>query len=179
MARRYANALFDVARQNKTEETVGRDVSALAGLIDGHEQLRQVLSMPTVPAARKRALMDAVIAASGPVVDEVQRLTTMLGDRDLLTILPDVATAFAALLNAANRTMPAEVVTAVPISDAARQALAVALGRALDATVTVTTREDPAILGGVVATVGSVVYDGSVAGQLGRLRQRLTSHEST
>ena len=50
--------------------------------------------------------------------------------------------------------------------------LAQALGRLSDAEVTITARVDPAILGGVVATVGSVVYDGSVAGQLERLKKR-------
>jgi len=182
IARRYAAALFDVARTRKIEDRAGRDVSALAALIAGHEELRKVLSSPAVPPARKRALMEAIldlVGTSGPVSDEVRRLMAMLGERDLLTLVPDVAAAFHAQLQASRRTVPAEFVTATPISDASQKALAAALGKALDATVTVTARQDPSILGGVVAKVGSVVYDGSVAGQLGRLRQRLVSPEST
>jgi F-type H+-transporting ATPase subunit delta len=175
IARRYATALFDVARTQKIEDRVDQDVSALARLIEGHEELRQVLTSPMVTPAQKRALMNAILASSGPVSEEVRRLTGLLGERDLLTLLPDVAAAFHARLLAARRTVPAEVVTTTPISEASRQALAAALGRALEGTVTITARQDPSILGGVVAKVGGVVYDGSVAGQLGRLRQRLVA----
>ena len=175
IARRYASALFDVARTQKIEDRADQDVSALAALIGGHEELRKALASPAVPPARKRALMDAILKASGPVSDEVGRLIGMLGERDLLTLVPDVAAAYHAQLLTARRTVPAEFVTAAPISDASQKALAGALGKALDATVTVTARQDPSILGGVVAKVGGVVYDGSVAGQLGRLRQRLVA----
>ena len=178
IARRYATALFDVARTQKIEDRVGKDVSALAALIAGHQELRTVLSSPAVQPARKRALMVAIVdrvGASGPVSEEVGRLVAMLGERDLLTLMPDVADAYHAQLLTARRTVPAEFVTATPISDASQKALAAALGTALDATVTVTARQDPSILGGVVAKVGGVVYDGSVAGQLGRLRQRLVA----
>jgi F-type H+-transporting ATPase subunit delta len=175
IARRYATALFDVARTQKIEGRVDAELSALAQAIAGHEELRRVLGSPMVTPAQKRALMGAILKASGSVSDEVGRLVGLLGDRDLLTLVPDVAVAFNAQLLASRRTVPAEFVTATPISDASQQALAAALGRALDATVTVTARQDPSILGGVVAKVGSVVYDGSVAGQLGRLRQRLVA----
>ena len=175
IARRYATALFDVARTQKIEDRADKDVSALGALIAGHEDLRKALSSPAVPPARKRALMDAILKASGPVSDEVGRLVGMLGERDLLTLLPDVAEAFHTQLLTARRTVRAEFVTATPISDASQKSLAAALGKALDATVNVTSREDPSIVGGVVAKVGGVVYDGSVAGQLGRLRQRLVA----
>jgi F-type H+-transporting ATPase subunit delta len=175
IARRYATALFDVARTQKIEDRADTEVSALAALIAGHQELRTVLSSPAVQPARKRALMEALLKASGPVSDEVGRLVAMLGERDLLTLMPDVANAYHAQLLTARRTVPAEFVTATPISDASQKALAAALGKALDATVTVTARQDPSILGGVVAKVGTVVYDGSVAGQLGRLRQRLVA----
>lgn len=175
IARRYASALFDVARTQKIEDRADQDVSALAALIAGHEELRKALSSPAVPPASKRALMAAILKASGPVSDEVGRLIGMLGERDLLPLVPDVAAAFHAQVLTARRTVPAEFVTATPISDASQKALAGALGKALDATVIVTARQDPAILGGVVAKVGGVVYDGSVAGQLGRLRQKLVA----
>lgn len=175
IARRYATALYDVARAQKIEDRVDTDVAALAALVGSHAELQKVLASPALPPARKRELMAALAKASGPVTDEVGRLIGMLGERDLLTLLPDVSAAYHALLLKARRTVPAEFVTAAPISDATQKALAAALGRALEATVTVTTREDPSILGGVVATVGGVVYDGSVAGQLGRLRQRLVA----
>jgi len=67
----------------------------------------------------------------------------------------------------------ADVVTAVPLSEQGQSQLAVALGKVTGRTVTVNARVDPAIVGGVVARVGSLVFDGSVVRQLERLRERL------
>ncbi len=179
IARRYAAALFDVTRRNGTEEQAGRDVAAVVALIHGHEGLRRALEAPSVPALRKKAVIEAVMAAAGrtgpgsQVGDESRRMILMLAERDRLAILPDVAQSFSERLMAAKRIVPAEVVTALPLADTSRASLAQALGRLSDAEVTITARVDPAILGGVVATVGSVVYDGSVAGQLERLKKKL------
>ena len=94
----------------------------------------------------------------------------MLADRDRLALLPPVAAAFAERLMDAKRLAQADVVTAVPLTAASRAALADALGRASGKSVTMTERVDPAIIGGVVARIGTFVYDASVAGQLERLR---------
>ncbi len=181
IARRYAAALFDVATRNGTEEQAGRDVAAVVALIQGHDGLRRALETPAVPARRKKAVIEAVMAAAGQagtgsqVGDETRRMILMLAERDRLMILPDVAQLFSERLMAARRIVPAEVVTALPLADASRTSLARALGRLSDAEVTITARVDPAILGGVVARVGSVVYDGSVAGQLERLKKKLVA----
>jgi F-type H+-transporting ATPase subunit delta len=72
------------------------------------------------------------------------------------------------------RVVPAEVVTAMPLDATARDAIASALGRATGAQVTLTERVDPEIVGGLVARVGSLVFDGSLTRQVERLRERLT-----
>lgn len=181
IARRYAAALFDVTSRNGTEDRAGRDVAAVVALIQGHEGLRRALETPAVPAQRKKAVIEAVMAAAGEssaggqMGDETRRMVVMLAERDRLMTLPDVAVSFSERLMAARHIVPAEVVTAVPLADTSRAALAQVLGRVTGAEVTLTARLDPEILGGVVATVGSVVYDGSVAGQLERLKKALVA----
>jgi F-type H+-transporting ATPase subunit delta len=76
---------------------------------------------------------------------------------------------------AARNVVTAEVTTAVPLSDAHRTALAAALGKAVDREVTVTERVDPSIIGGVIARVGSVVFDGSVTRQIERMHETLVA----
>ena len=175
IARRYAAALFDVASRKGSEEQAGRDVAAVVALIKGHEGLQRALETPAVPAQRKRAVIEAVMAAAGAIGDETRRMVLMLAERDRLMILPDVAASYSERLMAAKRIVPAEVVTATPLAEKSRAALAQALGRALGGEVTITARVDPAIVGGVVATVGSLVYDGSVTGQLDRLKKKLVA----
>lgn len=175
IARRYASALLDVVKKQKTEDQTARELSTLAGIVASHDELRKALESPAVPIMGKTAVMDALMTAVGPVSDEVRRMVALLADHDRLTALPAIARAFDAQLMAAKGTVPAQFVTAVALSENTRDALAKALGKVLGADVIVTTRLDPAIVGGVVATVGGTVYDGSVAGQLNRLKQRLSA----
>ena len=173
MARRYASALFDVTRKAGTEERAGRDLAALSSLISGHDQLRKLLESPAIPLSVKRNVFAAIFADEGGLGVETRRLLLMLADRDRLWMVRDVASAFAERLLQAKRIVPADVVTAVALDDKTRAALGEALARAAGTQVTLTTRVDPSIIGGVVARVGSMLFDGSIIRQLERLRQRL------
>ena len=175
VARQYANALFVVAQKSQQLEPVGRDLSMLVDLVKSHPELKAVFETPVVPARKKRALIDALIAAGPAITGEVHRLLQMLADRDRLMIIAELAEAFLARVMEADRVVPADVVTAFPLDEAGETAVATALSQATGRRVTVTSRVDPAIIGGVVARVGSVVYDGSVVRQLQRMRQRLSA----
>jgi F-type H+-transporting ATPase subunit delta len=100
-------------------------------------------------------------------------LLRLLADRDRLGLLAEVGHAFAERLLELRRVVPAEIVTAVPLGETRRAALAEALARATGRTVTITERVDPAIIGGVVARVGSLVFDGSITRQIERMREQL------
>jgi len=176
IARQYANALFAVATKVNRTADVGRELSAFAELVSANAELRQVLESPAVAPRKKREVVEALLAAIGQTSGEVSRLLTLLAERDRLPFLSEIAAAYVARANEAERVITADVVTAVDLSDDRRDALASALGRATDRRVTVNGRVDPAILGGVVARVGGMVFDGSVASQLERLRQRLAAN---
>jgi F-type H+-transporting ATPase subunit delta len=177
LARRYAGALFDVVQKNGTVEAAGRDLGAMVELVAGHESLRTVFQSSGVPPQKKRGVLEAILAASGPVAGEVRRLLLLLADRDRLALLTDIAGEFAARAMAARRVLPADIVTAVPLGDARRAAVAQALSRASGCEVTVHERVDPSIIGGIIARVGSVVYDGSVTRQLEKMRHRLLNDQ--
>ena len=172
VARRYASALFDVTDKSGVVDRADRDLQALLGLLADHSELARVFESPAIPASRKRAIVEALFPLIGPA-GEVQRLVLMLADRDRLMLLPEIAAGFTERLNQMRRVVSAEVVTASPLPEAQRTALATALGRAADSQVTLTEKVDPAIIGGIVARVGSVVFDASVTRQIERLKQRL------
>ena len=172
-ARRYAVALFDVVDKSGGIDRADQDLRAFADAVAGHPELQKVFEAPAVPAPKKRAIVEGLIAASGDVSPEVSRLVLLLADRDRLALVGDVAAAFEARVMQAKKIVPAEVVTAVALHDGPRRALVQALGKAAGGDVRMTERVDPGILGGVIARVGSIVYDGSVTHQVERLRQRL------
>jgi F-type H+-transporting ATPase subunit delta len=120
-------------------------------------------------------VIEALLSAAGTVRPEVRRLLTMLADRDRLVLINELTDAYAEKAMTQARIIPAEVTTAVPLGDEVRGALKSALSRATGSEVTLTERVDPAIIGGLVAKVGSVVFDGSVLRQLDRIKDRLQS----
>jgi F-type H+-transporting ATPase subunit delta len=175
IARRNAAALFDVVRKDGDIDRAAQELDAIKSAITGHGQLRKVLETPGVPMSVKRQIVDEIVAGAGGVSQETQRLLGLLAERDRLAMVPDVADAFAGRVMREKKIVAAEVVTAVPLADHNRAALTAALGRATGAQVTMTERVDPSIVGGVVAKVGSIVFDGSVTTQLARLKQKLVT----
>jgi len=173
LARQYAGALFDVAQKAGRIEPVRGDVTAFAALVSSHEELRRVLQNPAVPVARKRALVDALVAAAGDMTAEVRRLLGFLADHDRLMFLDDIVAAFVERAMEAEQVVQAAVTTASGLDPQAKTHLTDALARATGRQVRMTEHVDDAIIGGLVARVGSVVFDGSVARQIERLRERL------
>jgi F-type H+-transporting ATPase subunit delta len=171
---RYARALFDVARKEGDIDQAGRDLAAFAQLVAGHELLPRVLANPAIPAARKRAVVEQLLARAGAVSPIVSKLLLLLADRDRLAILPEIAAAYADQLMAHARVVRAEVVTAIGLPadrvDALRQGLARATGREVQ----LEARVDPSIIGGAITRIGSTVYDGSVTRQLEKMKDALT-----
>ena len=173
LSRRYAHALFDVLRTSGGAEQAAADLNAIGAAVRDHAELRLVLETPTVSVQKKTAIVEALLAAAGGISQEVRRMVLMLADRDRLMLLPGIADAYAELALEASRVMPAEVTTAAPLSDETRAALTRALASATGADIRLSERVDPAIIGGVVARVGSLVFDASVSNQLEKMRQKL------
>lgn len=174
IARNYANALFSVAHKHGRIDEVGRDLSAFSVLVAEHADLRAALLSPVVNVARKRAVVDALLERAGAGT-ETRRMFELLAENDRLGLVADVAAAYQARALDASGVVMAELVTAVPIGDDRQRALADALGRATGRRVELSGRVDPEIIGGAVARVGSVVYDGSLTRQLERMRQRVAA----
>jgi len=173
LARRYAGALFGVVQRTGQTAAVAADLTAVRKLIVGHAELKRVLETPFVPAPKKEALVEALIAAGGGLSEPARRLLVLLAREDQLVLLPELVDAFQARLPEAGHPVEAEVVTAVPLDPVVCARLEAALGQATKQAIEVTARVDPAIIGGVVARVGSLVFDGSVARQVERLQQTL------
>lgn len=172
---RYARALFDVARKEADIDQAGRDLAAFAQLVAGHEQLPRVLSNPAIPAARKRAVVEQLLARAGSVSPVVAKLLTLLADRDRLALLPEMTAAYQDRLMTHANVVRAEVVTAIGLPGdrvtALQQGLAAATGRQVQ----LETRVDPSIIGGAITRIGSTVYDGSVTRQLEKMKEALVS----
>ena len=177
---RYARALFDVILKEDEAglEQARGDLASFADMVAGHELLSRVLSNPGVPAQRKRAVIEHLLAASGGVSPVVSKLILLLAERDRIVLLPDINAAYLKRLMEHAKGVRAEVVTAValPADRIARlqEGIARATGRRPQ-DVQLENRVDPSIIGGAVTRIGSTVYDGSVIRQLEKMREALAA----
>jgi F-type H+-transporting ATPase subunit delta len=172
-ALRYARALLDVAvKENADLEQIETDLAGFAGLFDQHPALAKVLLNPAVPAPRKRAAVADLLARAkfSPILS---KLILMLAERDRLVLLPDLLASYRDRLMDHRQVVRAEVTTVAPLDAARAQRIRDGLATATGRTVTIATKTDPTIIGGLVARVGSTVYDGSVVRQLERMKERL------
>jgi F-type H+-transporting ATPase subunit delta len=175
-AARYARALFDVVVAERADpQETARQLGDLAALVSGHEALARALTHPAIPAAKKRAVLDEVLARAGGLQKPLVKLLLLLADRDRIALLPELVEAFERRLMDHLKIVRAEVVTAVPLPGDRVAALQRGLARSTGREVQLETRVDPTIVGGAVARIGSTVYDGSVVRQLERLKEQLTA----
>lgn len=169
-ATRYAKALLDVAGDDA--EAIEASLTSFAGSLATHAELRQALLSPSVTAAHKRAVATAVAERLGMAAPAV-RVLQLLAERDRLHLTDELLSTYRGRLLERKKIVKAQLRSATPLSPADVAAIEARLGAATGKNVSVEATVDPELVGGVVATVGSTVYDGSVRSQLERLRRQL------
>ena len=170
---RYARALFDVSLKEQGHlEEVETQLTAFVGLFTQHPTLAKVLLNPAVPVSRKRAAVAELVATMG-VTPVLGKLLLLLAERDRLIVLPDLLSSYRERLLDHRHVVRAELTTAMPLSADRTENIEKRLSQVTGKTVTVSSRVDPSIIGGVVARLGGTVYDGSVTHQLEKIRARL------
>ena len=172
IARRYAKALFSLAVESGRVEPWANSLEALREAVNASPDLRDVLSNPVYSKEQRRAIVEQ-LAAALKLDAEPANLLFLLGDRNRLAYLAAVVDTFRELADRHLGRLRARVTSAVKLDDQAAQAIADELSRKHGAQILLDRAVDPALLGGVVAQVGSLVYDGSVRTQLEDLRKQL------
>ena len=182
-ANRYARAILEVAVKeaqgvggasavSETLQRIEQELAAFAELFNQHPTLEKVLLNPAVPVPQKRA---AVIALTdrAQVLPIVAKLLVVLAERDRLVLVPDLLAQFRERLLDYQNVVRAQVTTAMPLGTDRAKAIEASLARVTGRTVRLATAVDPTIIGGVVARIGSTIYDGSVTRQLQKMKARL------
>ena len=172
-ANRYAKALFDVALEEKADlAKVDQDLDAVVTMMQASPDLAQASNRRAVTDAQRQSMMEAVskaMALSAPVT----KTLVLLAKSGKLNLVPDLAAAFRERLLTHQNIVRAEVTSAAPLSPEKTKALEDSLSKVTGKKVEISVSVDPDLLGGVIARIGSTVYDGSVRTQLTRMRQEL------
>jgi F-type H+-transporting ATPase subunit delta len=172
VARRYAKALFGLAVGSGRVEQWGDALEAIGQVLATTPELAEALGNPAFGREQRRGIVEQ-LATALRLDDAPRNLLFLLGDRSRLDQLGAVVQAFTALADHQLGRVRARVTSAAPLDAASLEALAARLAHAAQGKVLLERAVDPALLGGVVAQVGNLVYDGSVRTQLEDLRNTL------
>ena len=177
---RYARALVDIVTGPAATEA-GKDPKAVAAqlaefrtLLAENPELRILFSTPAVPAAKKKAVLNE-LAPRLELDSATRNFLNVLIDNDRMIFLGEITEAFGALLDERLGVALAEITSARALDETEQKQLADALRAKTGKQVRMNFSLDRDLIGGIVARIGSTIYDGSVRGQLERIRGKLTA----
>ena len=171
-ARRYARALYELARDGGGTDAVGRELVEVTAIVTGAAAVHDVLTRPWIKPEDRRGIAAAIAEKAG-ARKLVQDFLGLVAERGRADHLPEIVIAYQGLVDAEHGQARAQVRSAVALNDTEKQELSARLERALGKRILLEERVDATLLGGFIAQVGSLILDGSLDGQLARLRQRL------
>ena len=173
LARRYARAVLEIGTTNGNLDKIGGDLRALAKAMHDSAELMAVLTNPAIRRADRRRVIDGLLERVG-ALPHTRNLVYLLLDGERLASLPAISREVDVMIEAKAGRMAAEVTSARPLDAGQLSQIITALEKLSGKKVAVTHREDPNLLGGVVAKLGDTVYDGSLRTQLRTLHDELT-----
>ncbi|MCL6458624.1 MAG: F0F1 ATP synthase subunit delta [Gorillibacterium sp.] len=169
--KRYAKALYEVAREQNLVAEVEEDLRIVSTTILGSVELRTLLDHPGISAEKKKSVIGTLFGGKVQVV--VFNTLSLLIDRRREAILPVLAESYTDISNREQSRADAIVTTPIPLTPADIERVAERFGMLTGKTIRVTGRIDTKLLGGMQVKIGDRLYDGSLSGKLARLQKTL------
>ena len=167
----YARGLFEIARAEGTIDEVEDELFRFARMYESSDELRNALSDEQIPAGKRQAIVEDLLG--GKVTSTTTQLISMVVGSGRARDLPAIVDKLVARASSAKNLAVAEVRTAIPLTPDQETRLAAALANATGKQVNLKVVVDPSVLGGLVATVGDTVIDGTVRTRIEQLKSRL------
>lgn len=165
VSKRYAKALVTVAADNAALEDQGRQLNTVKSAIEGSDELKDFLANPSVSREhKKRALLP--LAERLGISATLKNFLLLLVEKDRLVGLDSILRWYKELVDERMNRAHAKVTCAKPLNDQQRQALLTKLSELTQKQISIEEQVDPHLIAGVVAQIGSTIYDGSLRRQL-------------
>ena len=172
---RYARALADVAVEQKLDgDKLAAELHSLSQALALSPELRAVLETPAVPASQKLRVLDAVASKVGATRVARNFLAVLVQNRRI-TALSEITHLFQVEMDERRGFSEAEVTSWRDLGEEEKRTLASSLEAATGKKIRARYHKDASLLGGASIRVGSTIWDGSVRGQLRRLKEQLST----
>ena len=172
LARRYARAVMGLGLENKNYELLGRELRMLGNAMKTSPELVATLSNPAFTRPERLKIIEAILRRINASPTTIN-FAKLLLDRNRLGVVSDISRELDVMIDDEIGRVSAVVTSATTLTPAQLAKLKAALEKTSGKTVDIEQRQDPELLGGVVAKVGDIVYDGSLRTQLDKMREGL------
>lgn len=170
LARPYAHAAFEYARENKQLKEWATFLTLAASVVRNPE-VQRLLQIPDFTSEQLNQFFEEVLART--LDDARKNFLKLLGQYHRYNVLPEIVTGYNALVAALEKVCTARVITAVPATDDFQQRITKALANRTKSDVSIVYEVDPEIIGGAIVHIRDEVMDGSVRNKLDRLQEFL------
>jgi F-type H+-transporting ATPase subunit delta len=170
-ARAFADVVFD---EHLDAERSTMELRAIASLVDESRDLRRVWENPAIPADEKRRVLDVIVQRDG-MSKPVRNLVSVLIDHRRINFLDAIIVQLEKDLDARLGIAEAEITSSRPLGDDEKRSFEAQVGKLTGMKVRARYAQDASLLGGAVVRIGSTIYDGSVKGQLERIKEAISS----
>ncbi|HNY66907.1 MAG TPA: ATP synthase F1 subunit delta [Deltaproteobacteria bacterium] len=172
IAKRYARALYDLGQEEGKEKAFLEELQGIVGIIGENEELKSILESPLYDIVLKKRILKEV-ASKLSMSPYTQNFMNILLDKDRFFVLSEILDAYKAILDEISGRVRAKVVCATAVDDAQLQQVCQTLSKVFKKEVDVDVSVDPTLIGGMIAEVEGMIYDGSVKTQISKLKQSL------
>ena len=172
VARRYATALAEVAIARNEAREVQEELIAWQHMIESNAELQEVFRNPTIPLDQKRGVLKKLLDRAKARETTANFLRLLLRNQRI-NELAEINSRFAQVLDERAGVVATTVTTARPVPEMSQRELHEKLSALTRKNVRLTFETDPDLIGGLVARIGSTVYDGSVRSQLEQIKEKL------
>ena len=170
-ARAFAEAVF--SGRHDPAKTL-QETQSVAQLVAGSKELREVWDTPSITAEQKRGVLDAIVAREG-ISQTVRNFLAVLIDHGRTNFLSPIVKQFEQELNQRLGFTEAEITSAHELNPSDRQTLELQMEKLTGKKIRARYSRDESLLGGAIVRIGSTIYDGSVNGQLERMKRAISS----
>ncbi|MGH7738785.1 MAG: ATP synthase F1 subunit delta [bacterium] len=171
IAEKYAVALLQVAQEQKSVDSVGLEIQAIAGLLEKNDELKAALEHPRADRFEKLSALQKLLEE--PLSQTMANFLLLLITKKRMSFFTAVADHYERLSYGTQGKAIARVLTALPLTPGEKNALTEKLGRSFGALIEVREQVEPALIGGMMVYLGDQRLDASFLGQLEKMRQQL------
>jgi F-type H+-transporting ATPase subunit delta len=172
IAKRYARALYDLGKEEGKEKAFLDELQSIVGIINESDELKGILESPLYDIVLKKRILKEV-ASKISLSPYSNNFLNILLDKDRFFVLFEILEAYKSIMDEISGRVRAKVVCATAVDDAQLKQVCQTLSKVFKKEVDVDVSVDPSLIGGMVAEVEGMIYDGSIKTQISKLKQSL------